>query len=66
MNQKHVNVNLKKKNVIQIKTLASIIGDSVITCSKIIDAETKTAPTNFNKKMRHVKQTNSTFYLSFY
>ena len=48
------------------KHLASIIDNSVITCNEIIDAETKTIPTNFNKKMQSVKQKVSMFYLSFY
>ena len=32
------------------KYLASIIDDSVITCDKIIDEETKTVTTNFSEK----------------
>ena len=32
------------------KYLASIIYDLVITCDEIMDAETKSIPTNFNEK----------------
>ena len=32
------------------KCLASIIDDLVITCDEIMDAETKSIPTNFNEK----------------
>ena len=43
--------------------------NSAITCDEIIESyneEAKTFPTNFNKKMQHVKQENSIFYLPFY
>ena len=60
-----VNVSVKKKKKIceedynwnpatcsweKDKYLANIIGYPVIRCYEIIDAETKTAPLNFNKK----------------
>ena len=51
------------------KYLASIMYNSAITCDEIIESyneEAKTFPTNFNKKMQHVKQENSIFYLPFY
>ena len=41
----------------------------MIMCNKIIepyDEETKTIPTNFNKKMQPVKEKISIFYLFFY
>ena len=44
------------------KYLASIIGDSVLTCDKIIDnQETKTIPKNFNEKNITCKTHN--FYI---
>ena len=51
------------------KYLTNIMDDSVITYEKIIewyDDETKTIPTNFNKKMQPVKQKISIFSLPFY
>ena len=60
----NVNVNVEKRHVCEkdyiwnpatcscenAKYLASIIDDSVITCDKIIDEETKTVTTNFSEK----------------
>ena len=40
--------------------------DSVITCDEIIDAETKTVPTNFSKKMQPVKQMPCLFINYYY
>ena len=51
------------------KKLAGIMDDSMIMCNEIIepyDEETKTIPTNFNKKMQPVKEKISIFYLFFY
>ena len=50
---------------INSKYLASIIDNSVIMCDEIIE-ETKTATTNFNKKMESLKPKISIFYLPFY
>ena len=48
------------------KYLASITDNSVITCDETVDAETKTIPTNFNKKRQPKEQKISIFYLHFY
>ena len=48
------------------KYLANIMDDSVITCDEIIDAETKTVPTNFSKKMQPVKQMPCLFINYYY
>ena len=48
------------------KYLASIIGDSVITCDEVIEGGTKAVTTNVDKKKQSVKQKISIFYLSFY
>ena len=47
-----------------VKQLASITDDSVITCDKIIE-EKKTIPTNFNKKYAICKTKNFYFLLGF-
>ena len=47
------------------KYLASIIDDSVITCDKIIDEETKTVTTNFNEKNAICKTKNFSISLTF-
>ena len=49
--------------------LASIMDDSTITWDEFIksyDEETKTIPTNFNKKKATCKMQNFYFYLHFY
>ena len=48
------------------KYLANTMDDSVITCDEIIDAETKTVPTNFSKKMQPVKQMPCLFINYYY
>ena len=45
--------------------LASIMDDSVMTCDKIFEEETKTVATNFNEKSAICKTKMSIFYLLF-
>ena len=78
-----INVDVSVKNVIYVKKrlylesfcmsfkngkcLARIIGDSVITCDKIIDnQETKTIPTNFNEKNITCKTQNVYILIVFF
>ena len=54
---------------ILLHVLVNIMDDSVITCYEIIgsyDDETKTVPTDFNKKIQPIKQNISIFYLLLY
>ena len=51
-----------------VKHLASIMDDSVVTCDEIIesyDEETKTIPTNFNEKKATCKTPNLYILLAF-
>ena len=53
--------NLATCSCKNVKYLASLIDDSVITCGEIIEEETKTVATSLNKKIQSVKQKTSIF-----
>ena len=77
-----INVDVSVKNVMYVKNitfgillhvsgkyLSSIMNDLAITCDEVIetyDEETKTAPTNFNKKKAIWETQNFYISLAFY
>ena len=62
----YINIIYVKKIILENgKYLASIFDDSMTTCDDVTE-ETKTVPTNFNKKIETCKTQNLFFYLHFY
>ena len=61
-----INIIYVKKIIFENgKYLASIFDDSITTCDDVTE-ETKTVPTNFNKKIETCKTQNLFFYLHCY